>query len=82
MFLIEMCESNDMMQYLDQLEEDGCEVVTYYCLDRCGECLQNAYVYAESQLVEHEHPAELLHMLRLLKQDADKQMEQWLEDSP
>jgi uncharacterized protein YuzB (UPF0349 family) len=66
MLLIELCASNEMADHVGELEEAGCEVVSYACLDRCERCVFSAYVYADGELLEGGNADELLLRLRAL----------------
>ncbi|MCY0869839.1 MAG: DUF1450 domain-containing protein [Firmicutes bacterium] len=66
MLLIELCSSNEMATHVGELEEAGCDVVSYACLDRCERCVFAAYVYADGKLLEGPSADELVEQLRSL----------------
>lgn len=69
--IVEICASNEMASYVDTLESEGFEIVTYSCLDRCEFCILRPYAYADGKLLETTDPEALLGLLRAMKEEED-----------
>ncbi|MCY0901450.1 MAG: DUF1450 domain-containing protein [Firmicutes bacterium] len=82
MLLIELCESNDMVTFVDEIEALGVDVVTYSCLDRCSQCLLFPYVYADGAVIERETSADVMEVIRALKKVEEAELSNWLTPSP
>lgn len=65
--IVELCESNEMAFYIDTLEAEGVDVISYACLDRCARCILFAYAYADGVLVEAEEAASVLDEIHRMK---------------
>jgi uncharacterized protein YuzB (UPF0349 family) len=69
--IIELCESNEMALYIDTLESEGFDVVSYACLDRCARCVLFAYVFADGELVEAEEAVSVLGQIHRMKTEEE-----------
>ncbi len=67
--IVEICASNELASYVDALESEGFEVVTYSCLDRCESCIAEPYAYADGKLLETTDPEALFALLRAMKEE-------------
>ncbi len=65
--LLELCSSNAMADLIYYLQEEGHEVITYPCLDRCERCVDHPYVYADGMLVEGPDTITVIKMISLLQ---------------
>jgi len=82
MLLIELCQANDMVALVGEMEALGVDVVTYSCLDRCSQCLLFPYVYADGAVIERETSADVMEVIRAFKQLDDAELSNWLSPSP
>lgn len=69
--IVELCESNEMALFIDTLESEGVDVVSYACLDRCARCVLFAYAYADGALVEAQDAASVLDVIRRMKSEEE-----------
>ena len=58
--IVEICESNEIVLLVPELEKHGIDVVTYSCLDRCQQCVLGALAFVDGSLVEADSAAQLL----------------------
>ena len=58
--IVEVCESNETVLHLQELENHGIDVVTYSCLDRCQVCVLRAFAFVDGDLLEADSAKELL----------------------
>ncbi len=65
--LLELCSSNAMAELIFQLQEDGNEVISYPCLDRCERCIDFPFVYADGMLVEGPDTITVTQIISLLQ---------------
>lgn len=68
--LIELCESNELARFIDELERMGFDVLSHPCLDRCDACAVSAYAFADGELVEAEDAGTLLRRLQNLDRNS------------
>ena len=58
--IVEICESNEIVLLVEELEKHGIDVVTYSCLDRCQKCVLRAFAFVDGDLVEADSAGDLL----------------------
>ena len=58
--IVEICESNEIVLLVEELEKLGIDVVTYSCLDRCQKCVLRAFAFVDGDLVEADSAGDLL----------------------
>ena len=58
--IVEVCQSNEIVSLVQELEKRGVDVVTYTCLDRCPVCVLRAFAFVDGDLLEADSAEELL----------------------